>query len=148
VVVLRGLVPAFYARGDTATPVKVLLLATVINVGLKVLLIGPFGAAGLALATSIGAWVNVILLGAILMRRRILVPDPRLLRSGALAALGTAAMVVVMLGLAPLAHPLAGMVEQVPRLVPLVLRGGAGVVAYAVVVGAGWWVGKLRRAPA
>jgi putative peptidoglycan lipid II flippase len=144
VVVLRALVPAFYARGDTATPVKVLLGATVVNVGLKVLLIGPFAVAGLALATAIGAWVNVLVLGAILVRRGILVADRRLLRVAGLALAGTAAMVVVMFALAPLAPPLVGLVPQIPQLAPLVMRGGAGVAAYAVVVGAGWLLSRRR----
>ena len=68
-VLLRSFTAPFYARGDTATPVKAALLAAAVNVGLKVVLMGPLAQVGLALATSIGAWINLVLL-AILARRQ------------------------------------------------------------------------------
>lgn len=68
-VLLRSFTAPFYARGDTATPVKAALLAAAINIGLKVLLMGPLAQVGLALATSVGAWINLSLL-AIFARRQ------------------------------------------------------------------------------
>jgi len=68
-VLLRSFTAPFYARGDTATPVKAALLAAAVNVGLKVVLMGPLAQVGLALATSVGAWINLVLL-AILARRQ------------------------------------------------------------------------------
>ncbi|MFN3547128.1 MAG: murein biosynthesis integral membrane protein MurJ [Mesorhizobium sp.] len=56
-VALRALVSGFHARGDTLTPVKALGLSTVVNVGLKLLLVGPLAHAGLALATAVGVTV-------------------------------------------------------------------------------------------
>ncbi|HVV95375.1 MAG TPA: murein biosynthesis integral membrane protein MurJ [Hyphomicrobiales bacterium] len=134
VVLVRALVPAFYARGDTATPVKVLLAATAVNVGLKTVLIGPFAAAGLSLATSIGAWVNALLLAAILLRRGDLVRDPRLVGRGLAALVAAVAMAAVLVASGPLAAPLAGAVRQVPDLVPLAVRGLLGLAAYGAVV--------------
>jgi putative peptidoglycan lipid II flippase len=136
VVLVRALVPAFYARGDTATPVKVLLGATVVNVGLKVVLVGPFAAAGLSLATSIGAWVNALFLAAILFRRRDLVRDPRLVRRSAAALVAAVAMAAVLVASEPLAAPLRGLVPQVPDLVSLAVRGLLGLAAYAAIVAA------------
>jgi putative peptidoglycan lipid II flippase len=136
VVLVRALVPAFYARGDTATPVKVLLAATVVNVGLKTVLVGPFAAAGLSLATSIGAWINALLLAAILLRRGDLVRDRRLMRHGAAAFVAAAAMAVVLVASEPLATPLRGLVPQIPDLVSLAVRGLLGLLAYAAVVAA------------
>ena len=49
----------FFARGDTATPVKAALIAAAVNIAFKVLLMGPLAQVGLALATSIGAWINL-----------------------------------------------------------------------------------------
>ncbi len=49
----------FFARGDTATPVKASLTAVAINIGFKIVLMGPLAQVGLALATAIGAWVNL-----------------------------------------------------------------------------------------
>jgi len=68
-VLLRSFTAPFYARGDTATPVKAALLAAAINIGLKVVLMGPLAQVGLALATSAGAWINLTLL-AIFARRQ------------------------------------------------------------------------------
>lgn len=56
-VALRALVAGFHARGDTLTPVKALGLSTVVNVGLKLALVGPLAHAGLALATAVGVTV-------------------------------------------------------------------------------------------
>jgi putative peptidoglycan lipid II flippase len=68
-VLLRSFTAPFYARGDTATPVKAALLAAAINILLKVLLMGHLAQVGLALATSVGAWINLSLL-ALFARRQ------------------------------------------------------------------------------
>jgi putative peptidoglycan lipid II flippase len=68
-VLMRSFTAPFYARGDTLTPVKAALLAAAINIALKVVLMGPLAQVGLALATSIGAWINLGLL-AIFARRQ------------------------------------------------------------------------------
>lgn len=68
-VLTKVLAPGFYARGDTKTPVIYGLITLVVNTGLNIALIGPFGPVGLALGTAIAAWVNVILLYTGLMRR-------------------------------------------------------------------------------
>ena len=58
-VLIRSAVATFFARGDTATPVKAALFAAAVNIAFKVLLMGPLAQVGLALATSIGAWINL-----------------------------------------------------------------------------------------
>ena len=58
-VLIRSAVATFFARGDTATPVKAALLAAAVNIAFKFLLMGPLAQVGLALATSIGAWINL-----------------------------------------------------------------------------------------
>jgi putative peptidoglycan lipid II flippase len=60
-VLMRSAVATFFARGDTATPVKAALIAVAVNIAFKVALMGPLAQAGLALATSIGAWINLVL---------------------------------------------------------------------------------------
>jgi putative peptidoglycan lipid II flippase len=59
----------FYALGDTATPVRVGLGAVGVNVALALVLMWPLGGAGLALASSLSAWVNLGLLAALLRHR-------------------------------------------------------------------------------
>jgi len=58
-VLIRSATAPFFARGDTATPVKAALIAAAVNIAFKVLLMGPLAQVGLALATAIGAWVNL-----------------------------------------------------------------------------------------
>src|SRR5690606_38511267 len=59
---MRSFTSPFLARGDTATPVKAALIAVVVNILLKIVLTGPLLQVGLALATSVGAWLNLALL--------------------------------------------------------------------------------------
>src|SRR5580658_5340666 len=60
-VMIRSAVSAFYARKDTATPVKASLTGLAVNLALKVLLMGTLAQVGLALATATGAWINLLL---------------------------------------------------------------------------------------
>lgn len=70
IVLLRSVVPGFHARGDTRTPMWVAFAGIGVNVALKFTLTGPFDVAGLAVATSAGAWVNLLLLVVLDRRRR------------------------------------------------------------------------------
>src|SRR5947207_5584092 len=60
-VLIRSAVATFYARKDTATPVKASITGLTVNVALKILLMGSLAQVGLALATAIGAWINLLL---------------------------------------------------------------------------------------
>jgi putative peptidoglycan lipid II flippase len=51
----------FYALRDTRTPVKIAAFSTVLSSVLAYLLMRRFGVAGIALGSSIGGWVNVVL---------------------------------------------------------------------------------------
>ena len=68
-VLVKVLTPGFYARQDTATPVKIAALVLVATVVLNFVLIPPFGIAGLASAIAITSWLNCLLLYIILHRR-------------------------------------------------------------------------------
>jgi putative peptidoglycan lipid II flippase len=60
---------AFFALGDTRTPVQVAVGAMALNSLLAVALAMPLGAAGLALATSAAGWFNAVVLAWLLRRR-------------------------------------------------------------------------------
>jgi putative peptidoglycan lipid II flippase len=68
-VLVKVLVPGFYARQDTATPVKTAGVVLLANIGLNFSLIPPFGIAGLASAIAICSWLNCAILYVILHRR-------------------------------------------------------------------------------
>ncbi|SIS89079.1 murein biosynthesis integral membrane protein MurJ [Insolitispirillum peregrinum] len=77
-VLVKVLSPGFFAREDTATPVKSASVALLVNIGLNLLLMQVMGHVGIALATAIGACVNSGTLFFILRRRGWFVPDARL----------------------------------------------------------------------
>lgn len=91
-VLLKVLAPAFFARGDTATPVKVGFLALLINLMLNLLLMRPLTYVGPPLASSITAILNATLLSMLLLRRDALRPDPGMMRRTGLMALASAVM--------------------------------------------------------
>jgi putative peptidoglycan lipid II flippase len=68
-VLVKVLTPGFYARQDTATPVKIACLVLVATVVLNFALIPPFGIAGLASAIAICSWLNCVMLYVVLHRR-------------------------------------------------------------------------------
>jgi putative peptidoglycan lipid II flippase len=87
----------FYARHDTATPARITVTAIAINIALKFALVWGLhlGIAGIALGTSLGAWMNVALLILIGRRRDLLRLNAGFWRSlgpSVLAAVATGAV--------------------------------------------------------
>jgi putative peptidoglycan lipid II flippase len=80
-VMIRSAVSAFYARKDTATPVKASLTGLAVNLALKVLLMGSLAQVGLALATATGAWINLLLVLGFAVRAGYLEFDRALVRA-------------------------------------------------------------------
>jgi putative peptidoglycan lipid II flippase len=80
-VMIRSAVAAFYARKDTATPVKAALTGVAVNVALKIALMGTLAQIGLALATAIGAWINLLLVLGFAVRKGFLQLDREWLKS-------------------------------------------------------------------
>lgn len=104
-VLVRVLAATFYARHDTATPVRGTLLAVVVNIAMKFALVWGLhlGAVGVALGTSLGTWANVSILFWLGWRRGLLHIDAHLTRALpaillAAAATGGAALAGVALG--------------------------------------------------
>ncbi len=58
-VLVKVLAPGFFARGDTATPVKIGVAAVVLNLAMNVAFMVPLQHIGPALATSLAAMFNV-----------------------------------------------------------------------------------------
>src|SRR6201746_757074 len=80
-VLIRSAVATFYARKDTATPVKAALTGVAVNVALKLALVGSLAQVGLALATAVGAWINLLLVIWFAVRAKYLDLDRALLQS-------------------------------------------------------------------
>ncbi|MEQ1776686.1 MAG: murein biosynthesis integral membrane protein MurJ, partial [Burkholderiales bacterium] len=75
-ILVKVLAPAFYARQDIRTPVKIALVTLVITQLMNFAFIGPFQHAGLALATGLGSCLNAVLLYILLRKRGIHIPRP------------------------------------------------------------------------
>lgn len=82
-IVIKVLAPAFYARQDTATPVRIAIIAMITNMGLNLLFVLPMLSleipgphAGLALATTCSAWLNAGMLYRGLRQAEIYAPRP------------------------------------------------------------------------
>ena len=73
---IKVLAPGYFARQDTRTPVRVGIIALVANLILNLALVVPLQHAGLALATSLAAFINAALLYRGLRREGIHRPRP------------------------------------------------------------------------
>src|SRR5262249_43033046 len=129
-VLIRSVTATFLARGDTATPMKASLTAVGVNVAFKALFYSftALAQVGLALATSIGAWLNLGLVIWFAARRGHLVIDPALRRVAArltVAAIALAAVLFLTQG--PVARLFAGWTSwrDESTLAALALIGGA-----------------------
>lgn len=147
-VLLRSVSSTFLARGNTATPVKALLISVVINVGFKVLLMGQLAQVGLALATSIGVWVNFILLTWFARRENLIAMDARFQRSLIkLAVAGLVLAVALVVG----EYVFNVLFAQLPRLralTTLAALTALGGIVYGGAVGMLFgreWLAAFRR---
>ncbi|MHA1565153.1 MAG: murein biosynthesis integral membrane protein MurJ [Alphaproteobacteria bacterium] len=145
-VLTKSLNPGFFAREDTATPVKIAALAVALNIALALILMQFLAHVGIALATALSAWVNAGLLGIILHRRGHLSLDERLRTRLPRIVLAAGVMALVLwLGAGLLAPVFAR--PGVLGAIGLAALIGAGMVAYlgaALLFRATRWF-ELRR---
>ena len=130
-VLIKALAPGFFAREDTATPVKIAAAALVLNVAVALALMPWLAHVGIALATALSAWFNASLLALFLYRRGLLDPDKRLLERLVRIMLAAAIMAA---GLWLGAWLLDGLLlrSDLPGVCALVVLVAAGVVIYGV----------------
>ena len=132
-VLVKIFAPGFFAREDTTTPVIVGVIAMILNVSLSLLLIQSFGHVGIALATSLSSWFNVMALFIILRRRGHYAADARLLRR--LVGIFLASLVMAA-GLYVARRYLDGLLadDLAARITLLALLVGGGMVLYALAI--------------
>ncbi len=88
-------VSAFYAMGDTRTPVKIAAVAMVLNIVFNLILMKPLQAGGLALATSLSSTINMLALVWLLRKRLGGLDGARIWNSFGRIALAAGAMAAV-----------------------------------------------------
>jgi len=141
-VVVKALAPGYFAREDMSTPVKIGAFCVGVNIVLALALMGPLAHVGLAVATVVSQWLNVILLAVILMRRKLFHFDGRLLCRLWRMVSATAVMAAVVMGLDWLLFNEfkgwlgGGLMEDAAGLGLIVLGGLASYGGCAVALGA------------
>jgi putative peptidoglycan lipid II flippase len=149
-VLIKIMTPGFFARHDTATPVKVAIAAMATNliltVGLGLLL--PFHHVGIASATSIAGWVNALSLMVLLHRRGHFTLDARSRRTVPRIVAASVGMGLLLWGMNELAAPLYDG-PFIARSAALIVVIGIAVVAFfvmALLFGAVDWREIRQRA--
>ncbi len=136
---IKVLAPGFFSRQDMKTPVKIATAALVANMVFNLILIWPLAHVGLALATSMSAWLNAGLLAWMLTRAGLLSPLQLVTDRRTLGiALSATVMALVLWLSSPAANwwLLADMPARVLWLGGLI---GLGLGTYgAVLLASGW----------
>ena len=129
----KALTPGFFGRHDTKTPVIASSVSLVFNIAINIALMKSMGHVGIALGTTISAWINAGILTFILRRRGHLQADARLKSRLPRIVLACAAMTAVLavgvMGVDHLLGPVfgtetTGSAPVMPRLMVL-----AGLIA-------------------
>jgi len=140
---IKVLAPGYYARQDMKTPVRIGIIAMIANMVMNPLFIFPLlwtvdlGHVGLALATSLSAWLNAGLLYRGLRQDGTLQPVGRVGPSFLRLLIALLTMVAVLLWLLP--QPLwwqeAGVLNRSLYMSLLVVAGGLAYVAALLMTG-------------
>jgi putative peptidoglycan lipid II flippase len=148
-VLMRSATVTFLSRGDTWTPVKALFFAVLVNVALKVALHGAHAQVGLAFATSVGAWVNLVLLIWLARRADLFAFEPELVRSAMrLLAAGLVMAAVLWLADGPVRALVAGRALEHELALALFAVIGAAVYGAMVIALFGRrWLAAFKARP-
>jgi len=134
-VLQRILQPAFFARGDTRTPMNYSLISVAVNIVLAVTLFYKLGFYGVAIATSAAAWISVIQMALALMRRGDYRPSAKAVSKVARVILAVAGMAGVLLAMKSFHADLmaaASALGGAAKLIVIVLICMAGGALYPV----------------
>jgi putative peptidoglycan lipid II flippase len=146
-VLLRSFVAPFHARGDTATPVKAALLAVAVNIALKLALVSELAQVGLALATAVGAWVNIALLIRFARQRNFEKPGVGIDVVVRVLGAGIVLAIVLLFGQRALQPLVAGLpaFRDEALLLLLIVTGGAIYAALILALLGRDWLRSLAR---
>ncbi|QQS10575.1 MAG: murein biosynthesis integral membrane protein MurJ [Rhodospirillales bacterium] len=146
-ILTKTLAPGFFAREDTATPLKIAVFCISLNIALNLLfitlpergLMPRLEHVGVALASSVAGWFNAVLMWLVLRRRGHFHVDARLAARGPRIALA-AALMGATLWAAMAWTPLGGAFDAGGAgrwLALLILCGGGGAafVAFGAALG-------------
>lgn len=90
--------PAFYAREDTATPMRFAIFSVIVNIAASLVLSRFFGHVGIAMGTTLAAWTNALQLYLRLRNRGLFRFDDSARRRLPLMALSALMMAEILFG--------------------------------------------------
>jgi putative peptidoglycan lipid II flippase len=128
---VRIVAAAFYAMQDTKTPVRIAVVSIAVNLLLGIVLMGPMAHKGLALALSVSASVNLVLLTAALRLRLGRLGGRKIVSSTCQTVVNSAIMGAVVWLVSGIAIP-------IPHGKTITMAGGllvcilSGVTVYAI----------------
>jgi putative peptidoglycan lipid II flippase len=146
-VLIRSVVAPFLARGDTLTPMTAALIGTAVNIALKVAMMGPLAQVGLALATSIGAWINFMLVLYLAARAGHIAADATLKSSLMRLAAAGLVLALVLFYAGPIVTTALPSISGLQKELKLVLLASLGGGTYATLIVALFgprWLSLLR----
>lgn len=130
-VLVKVLTPGYYARGDTATPVRYAMISIAINIAANIALIPTIGHVGPPLATALSSTINVVMLYRTLKARSHFIADKQLKRRLPRLALAAVLMGGTVFAFEALLDPwLTG--RFVERYAALAVLVGVGVALYGI----------------
>ena len=150
IVLIRAAVASFQAIGDTTTPMLISLFAVAVNIALKILLFRQLGAAGLATATAVGAWINFALLLVVAVARDLMRPDWVLGKTAAVTSIASFVLSLFALACTIPAAELAARMGRFENEIELLLLLAGGALVYAPLLVTGLHLSgvRLKRAAA
>jgi putative peptidoglycan lipid II flippase len=132
-VLIKVFAPGFFAREDTATPMRFAVVSVAVNVAAAISLSTIWRHVGIAAATSIAAWTNALLLGTTLITRHHFIPDRQLRQRLPRMMLACALMAAVLvLGLGLTGKFFLATSPSGDRIMALIFLIASGVVTYFV----------------
>ncbi len=132
-VACKVLSTTYYARHDTASPVKVAVVCAVANIILALIFMQFWGVAGIALSTGICGWMQFFLLRRGLRGNDVTAPDARFKRRFPRIVLSTCLMAAVLVIVSQLLGNLYNG-NQFEKIAALLILVASGLTSYSLAI--------------
>ncbi|WP_340587411.1 murein biosynthesis integral membrane protein MurJ [Erythrobacter alti] len=140
-VLVKVLVPSFYARSDTRTPVYAAFAALAVFIAFNIAFLHRFGVEGVAAASAVGAWLNAAILYIVLQARGYYRVDAPLLGRLARQIIAATAMGAALF----YARDLLTSIYELHLIIQLLALGALVALAVIVYFAAAFLLGAVSR---
>jgi putative peptidoglycan lipid II flippase len=134
---IKVLAPGFYSKQDIKTPVKFGIWCMAANMLFNLILVWPFDYVGLAMATSLSALMNALLLYVTLHKRGVYIASSQTVTLIIKIVFASALMGVIIFILNPIATYWVdfSLIDKIFELAKLILLGAAVFVVSLLILG-------------